>query len=227
MEETSSRTGLLLGEDALARLAAAHVLLLGIGGVGSYCFEALVRTGVGHITVIDDDVYEASNLNRQLYAARPTLGQPKVDAAVTRAAEIAPSSCLVTPLSLRVSPDNAASLLDDVRPDVICDAIDCVPAKLAVAEAAASRGIPLLCCLGTGNRLDPTRLRICDVYATSGDPLARSVRRECRRRGIASLPCIVSDEEPLVAGSATVPSCCFVPAAAGMTLASWAVRQLT
>ncbi len=224
-EETLSRLTRLLGGDAVGKLEGASVLLFGLGGVGSYAFEGLVRSGIGRITVVDRDEYEPSNLNRQLYATRETVGQPKVDAAVRRAALLFPS-CRVEPVRVFLTPENAAALIDRVRPDVMIDAIDNVSAKIAIALHAAEKKIPLCCCLGTGNRLDPTKLRLTDLFATSGCPLARVMLRELRKRGLASLPVLVSDEEPIPVDSRTPASCAFVPAAAGMSLASWAVRTL-
>lgn len=224
-EETLSRLIRLLGGEAVKRLEGASVLLFGLGGVGSYAFEGLVRSGIGRIAVVDKDEYEPSNLNRQLYATGETMGLPKTEAAVRRAALLFPS-CRVEPIRVFLTPDNAAGVIGSVRPDVMIDAIDNVSAKVAIALYAAETGIPLCCCLGTGNRLDPTRLRFADLFETSGCPLARVMRRELRKRGLTSLPTLVSDEEPIPVDSRTPASCAFVPAAAGMSLASWAVRTI-
>ncbi len=214
-----SRVRGLIGDSETDRIASLSVLLLGLGGVGSYAFEALVRSGVGRITVVDSDDYEVSNLNRQLYATRETLGQPKVEVAARRAVEINPE-CVVTPIKEFITRENAENIVRISQPDVILDAIDNVTAKLRMAELAFERKIRMVSCLGTGNRLDVSKLKICDIAQTFGCPLARIMRRELKKRGIYSMEVVFSDETPVEVETRTPASMVFVPAAAGMLLAS-------
>jgi len=220
--ERLSRVITLIGEETTDKLSEMHVLLLGLGGVGSYAFEALVRSGIGHITAVDRDCYEVSNLNRQLYATTDTIGRSKAEVAAERAKSIAPE-CEVRGIVEFVTPENAAQLIESVRPDIILDAIDNVSAKIAAAEYAYSHGIKMVMCLGTGNRLDPSRLCITDINKTSGCPLARVMRRELKKRGVHKQEVVFSEEVPVDVGQRTPASMVFVPAAAGMLLASRAV----
>lgn len=221
-----SRTAALLGDAAMERLAAAHVLLLGLGGVGGHAFDALVRSGVGRLTVLDFDCVSESNLNRQLLATLHTVGERKTDVAARHAAALSDTVC-VTPRFERLTPLGVAPLLDDLAPDLILDAIDDVPAKVALAEAAAARGIPLVSCLGMGNRLDPTAITVTDIGKTQGCPLARALRTRLRKVGITHLPVVFSTETPTVPqGDVPVASSAFVPAAAGLVLAGEGIRRL-
>lgn len=260
MEE---RTRLLLGEDGIARLRAAHVLLFGLGGVGSYAAEALARAGVGALTLVDDDTVSESNLNRQLIALRSTVGLPKVEAEAARIADIAPG-CRVTPVRLFYGPQTAERLPfapPGQRADIpfggysyIIDAVDTVSAKLEILQRAAAAGLPAISCMGTGNKLHPECLRVGLLEETQGCPLARVMRRECRRRGLAGVRVVYSTEPPrAVFGAAenaadaagadstagpdapqrpgrpkrNVPgSVSFVPGAAGLLLAAEVVRAL-
>lgn len=231
-EEALCRMIALVGADACARLSRAHVMLFGLGGVGGGALEGLVRSGVGRLTLVDADAVHPSNLNRQLLATRESIGQSKCEAAAARARAIAPS----VRLDLRqvfATPENISGMIGEARPDYILDAIDTVSAKLEIASVAARLGIPLITCLGTGNKLDPTRLHIGDIRETHTCPLARVMRRELRARGIAHLTVVWSDEPP--AAVAALPgengrhppaSSAFVPPVAGMMMASYAVRAL-
>ena len=222
------RTEALLGPAAMARLAAAHILLVGLGGVGGHAFDALVRSGIGHLTVCDHDTVSESNLNRQMLASLKTVGRLKTEVAVEHAARLSDST-EVRPLAERLTPEGAEALLATADFDLVIDAIDDVEAKVALALAAGQRGIPILSCLGTGNRLDPGALRFTDIENTSGCPLARAVRTRLRRAGGAPLRVLLSDEpprSPLLPG-VSVASSAFVPAAAGLRLAAEAVRLLT
>lgn len=221
------RTEALLGTAAMARLAASHVLLVGLGGVGGHAFDALVRSGVGRLTVCDFDTVSESNLNRQMLANRETLGRLKAEVAVEHAARLS-DSVRVTPVTERLTPEGAEALLTSAEFDLVIDAIDDVGAKVALAVAAERRSIPLLSCLGTGNRLDPGALRFTDIEKTSGCPLARAVRTRLRRAGGGHLRVLVSEEpprRPLLPG-VSVASSAFVPAAAGLMLAAEAVRLI-
>jgi len=232
MGDWKTRTRLALGDDAVERLAAARVAVLGLGGVGGAAAEALCRAGVGHLLLIDGDSVDESNLNRQILATRATVGMRKVEAAAERLRSIAPEADLTLADEFFL-PENSAFLFD-WAPECIIDACDTVTAKLCLAEMSRERGIPLLCCLGTGNRLHPEMLRLGDIADTAGCgcPLARVVRRELRRRGIERLTVLYSTEEPVKAvaesdaGRHPPGSVSFVPPAAGYILAGECVRRL-
>ena len=230
---------MLLGADAMARLRRCHVIVFGLGGVGSYAAECLARSGVGELTLVDQDTISVTNINRQLYALRSTVGQSKAEVAARRCADIDPE--------LRVHPICAtydAAHRDDFFPegcryDYIVDAIDLVSCKLDLAETALRLNIPLVMALGTGNKLDPTLLQLTDISKTYGCPLARVMRKELRNRGIEHLRVVFSSEEPPRApdapegaeapppGRRSIPaSNPWVPAAAGLLLGSAVVRDL-
>ena len=225
------RTGRLLGEAAMTVLASSRVLLFGLGGVGSYAFEALARAGVGQISAVDFDQIALSNVNRQLLALSSTVGMDKTEVAARRAQEISPSLSFL-PLTVKVTPENAEKILSETAPDLILDAIDDMKAKEAIACAAYARGIPLLVCASTGNRLDPSRFRITDVSKTSVCPICRRLRRMVKDAGLPSLRVLWSDEPtievaPAPDGAHTPASISFVPSAAGLMMAGWAIRYLT
>lgn len=219
----------LLGEAGLARLRRAHVLLLGLGGVGSYTAEALVRAGLGELTLADGDVFQASNLNRQLGALTSTLGQKKTAVTAARLRDIDPDLTLHT-IEHRLMPDEADTLLDTAY-DYVIDAIDDIPVKIAVAIACHNRRVPLLACLGTGNKWDPTRLEVTDLFATHTDPLAKRMRKALKDAGVHALEVVFSSEVPLKPRNETnayVPpaSLPFVPPSAGILLAQVCVQRL-
>ena len=228
IDERLIRTAALLGEDAVHRLAGAHVLLLGLGGVGGHAFDALLRSGVGAITVVDFDTVSISNLNRQLLATQRTVGMKKTDAAVAHAAAITEDLRLTARFE-KLTPESVTALLDGDRFDVVLDAIDDVPVKLALAIAAASRGIALISCLGMGNRTDPTAVTLTDIAKTSDCPLAKSLRVKLRKAGIEHLPVVFSREpaRPSLDPAVRVASGACVPAAAGLALASAAIDRIT
>ena len=224
---------MLLGADAMARLRRCHVIVFGLGGVGSYAAECLARSGVGELTLVDQDTISVTNINRQLYALRSTVGQPKAEVAARRCADIDPE--------LRVHPICAtydAAHRDrffSTHYDYIVDAIDLVSCKLDLIEQARLRRIPILTALGTGNKLDPTLLQVTDISKTSGCPLARVMRRELRARDIRRLKVVNSPEEPAETqqletpppGRRSVPaSVAWVPATAGLLMGSVVVRDL-
>ena len=238
MPDQFSRTQLLLGPEAMEHLAKCRVAVFGIGGVGGYTVEALARSGIGALNLIDNETFSLSNLNRQLYATRATLGQYKTDAAEARIHEINPG-CRVTTHKTFFLPETADQF-DFTRYDYIVDAIDTVKAKLMLAEKAIAAGTPIISAMGTGNKLDPAALRVADIHKTSVCPLARVMRTECRKRGIKHLKVVYSTELPVTplekaederedtAVRKDIPgSTAFVPAAAGMILAAEVVKDLT
>ncbi len=226
-EEFLSRTKALLGEEGVRALAEARVLLLGLGGVGGYAFEALVRSGLGHLTVVDFDRFSESNLNRQLLATRSVIGEKKTEIALARAKEISPSVA-IRAISERVTPENAPSLVAGGY-DLVIDAIDGTAAKAAVAKAAGEQGIPLIMCLGTALRRDPSALEITDLAKTESCPLARRMRQLLRRDGLSHVTVLFSRETPLPHSGSDEPlgSLVLVPAAAGLLLAAAAVDFFT
>ena len=190
-----SRTQLLLGPEAMAHLAGCRVAVFGIGGVGGYTVEALVRSGIGALDLIDDDKVCLTNLNRQLFATRSTVGLYKVDVAAERIRDINPD-CRVTAYKTFFLPETQDEF-DFTQYDYVVDAIDTVKGKLALVEKANEAGIPIICAMGAGNKLDPTAFRVADIYQTSVCPLARVMRTECRKRGIKHLKVVYSKELPV------------------------------
>lgn len=226
------RTELVLGETCLRRLANARVAVVGLGGVGGAAAEALVRAGVGHMLFIDGDTVDDTNRNRQLLATTETVGMDKVSAAEGRYRAINPDGDFTFKKEFYL-PENSAWLYD-WQPDYIIDAIDTVTAKLDIAKQCKTRKIRLIACLGTGNRLDPERLRLGDITETAGCgcPLAKVMRRELRRRGIEHLPVLFSTEEPAkaiaesAAGRHPPGSISFVPPVAGYIIAGKCIRDI-
>lgn len=235
MEERFIREEMLLGHKAMERLAAAHVAVYGLGGVGGNAAEALVRGGIGRLTLIDGDTVAPSNINRQAFALQSTVGLPKTEAAARRLLDINPSLGLELKQGMYL-PESREEFF--VACDYIVDAIDMVTAKLDLIETALSRGVPVISSLGTGNKLDPSRLRVADISETRICPLARVMRRELRKRGIEHLCVVFSEEEPLVPRfqpneepgtairRATPGSVSWVPPAAGLLLAGHVIVSL-
>lgn len=232
MQEQFYRTGMLLGEAAMEKLHNSRVILFGLGGVGSYTAEALCRAGVGHLTLVDNDTVSETNRNRQLYALSSTAGRLKTEVAKERLLDIWPQ-CDVQIISDFYLPENADSFFTQSY-DYIADAIDTVSAKLDLAVRAWRSGTPILSCMGTGNKLDPSRLRISDIYKTSVCPLCKVMRYELRQRGVPKLNVVWSDEpprKPQSVGEATerrgLPgSVPFVPPVAGMLMAGKIILDL-
>ena len=228
-----NRTALLLNAEQMEKLKNAHVMLLGLGGVGSYAAEALARGGVGKMTIVDNDEVAVSNLNRQLPALSSTVGMLKTDVVAQRLQDLAPDMEL-TAVNAFYLPDTPVPVPEDCT--LVVDAIDTTSAKLHLAQVCQERGIPLVSCMGMGNRLDPTQIRIGDIYETSGCPLCRVMRHELRKRGIAALRCVYSVEPALTPnhgpdaetkGTRPAPgSVSFVPSVAGLYLAYEAIRQI-
>ena len=235
-QDPFSRTRLLLGDAGMARLAAARVAVFGLGGVGGSAVEAMARSGVGALDLFDDDTVSLTNLNRQAVATVDTLGMAKVDAMAARVAAVAPAA-RVERHRMFYMPENAGEV-DLAVYDYVVDAVDTVAAKLELAVRATSLGVPIISAMGAGNKLDPTRLVISDIYKTSVCPLARVMRRELRRRGVRRLKVAWSTEPPAApmgepaeeAGlhpRRSIPgSTAFVPPAMGLAIAAEVVREL-
>lgn len=243
-----SRTELLLGREAMERLSKAHVAVFGIGGVGGYVVEALVRSGIGAFTVVDDDKVCLTNLNRQIIATRDTVGRYKVEVMKERILSIN-SEAVVNTRQCFYLPENAREF-DFTSYDYVIDAVDTVTAKIELVLRAKESGTPVISCMGTGNKLDPTRLEIADIYQTSVCPLAKVMRRELRKRNVKSLKVLYSKEEPLRPVGDMAVSCreqcicppgterkctsrraipgsvSFVPSAAGLIIASEVVKDI-
>ncbi|MBO4297483.1 MAG: tRNA threonylcarbamoyladenosine dehydratase [Clostridia bacterium] len=242
-----ARCALLLGEEGMARLAAARVAIFGVGGVGGYVAEALCRSGVGALDLYDDDRVAFTNLNRQIIATRDTVGQYKADVAAGRLLSINPDA-RVRGFRLFYMPDTADGV-DLSQYDYVVDAVDTVAAKLALIETAQAKGVPIISAMGAGNKLDPTAFRVADIYKTSVCPLARVIRRECRKRGIKHLKVVYSTEQPIRPREDPSISCrshcicppdtrkctvrrdipgstAFVPSVAGLIIAGEVVRDL-
>lgn len=237
MLDQFSRTELLLGREGMERLARAHVAVFGLGGVGGYAAEALVRSGIGTLDLVDSDRVSLTNLNRQILATHGTLGQYKADAARERALDINPEAA-VSARRVFYGPDTAGEF-DFSQYDYVVDAIDTVTGKLALIQQALEAGTPIISCMGAGNKLDPAAFRVADIYETSVCPLARVIRKELKRRGVKRLKVVYSQEPPIepegalyqesLAGEVRrqVPgSLAFVPAAAGLILAGEVVKDL-
>ena len=236
-----SRTELLYGSGALKALGRARVAVFGLGGVGGYVVEALARSGVGALDLVDHDKVALSNLNRQIIATGRTLGQDKVDAAKERVLSINPG-CVVSVYRLFFLPETAGEIDFSVF-DYVADAVDNITAKLTLIEAATRASVPVISAMGPGNKLDPAQLKVSDLYETSVCPLARGMRKECRKRGIESLKVVWSEEEPLeprnpegetshtdrsgVWKRVTPASNAVVPAVAGLLMASEIIKDLT
>jgi len=231
MDERFIRTSMLLGEDALTRLASSRVIVFGIGGVGGYVVEGLTRAGIGRLDLVDKDVVSLSNINRQIIALTSTVGQYKADVAAARVRDINPS-CEVTTYNTFYLPENK-DMFDFSMYDYIVDCVDTVTAKLLIIENAKSAGVPVISSMGTGNKTDPSRFKISDIFKTSVCPLAKVMRRELKKRGIDKLKVVYSDEEPIVpsvrkreSGKDVPASCSFVPSVAGLIIAGEVVKDL-
>lgn len=194
-EYAFDRTQRLLSKDGMENLKKSHVAVFGIGGVGGYAVEVLARSGIGALTLVDNDRVEASNLNRQIIALYSTLGQYKVDAAATRVSDIAPN-CRVSTNRCFFSEENVQTF-DFSRYDFVIDAIDSIKSKVLLIEKCIHAGTPIISCMGAGNKLDASAFRVCDLAKTKVCPLARVMRRELKQRGIFHLPVVYSEEPPI------------------------------
>ena len=235
MKEQFSRTEILLGEEAVSKLQKARVAVFGIGGVGGYTVEALARCGVGQLDLIDSDTVSISNINRQILATHSTVGMLKVEAAKNRVLDINPE-CTVRTYPIFYLPETAEQF-DFTQYDYIVDCIDTVTGKLQLVERAVAAGTPIICSMGTGNKLDPAAFMVADISKTSMCPLARIMRKELKKRGINHLKVVYSQEEALTpdvdpeelarTGKRQIPgSVAFVPGAAGLILAGEVVKDL-
>ena len=243
-----SRTELLFGKPALDTLSASRVAVFGIGGVGSYTVEALARAGVGRLMLVDDDLVCLTNLNRQLIALHSTVGQAKVEVMAARVRDINPDAEVETFKTFYL-PENADTF-DLSRCDYVVDAVDTVSAKVELAVRANQAGVPIISCMGAGNKLDPTRFEVADLFETSVCPLCKVMRKEVRRRGVERLKVVYSKEEPLMPVETEAISCrhhcvcpkgatrtctvrhrvpgsvSFVPSVAGLIIAGEVIRGL-
>lgn len=244
-----SRTQLMLGAEAMEKLACSRVAVFGIGGVGGYTVEALARSGIGALDIIDDDKVCLTNINRQIYATRSTVGKYKVDVAAARIADINPN-CKVTTYKTFYMPDTENEF-DFSQYDYVVDAIDTVTGKLSLVKKAKAAGVPIISSMGAGNKLDPTAFEVSDIYKTSVCPLAKTMRRELRKLGIDSLKVVYSKEEPIKPEQETETSCryncicppgtvrkctarrdipgsnAFVPPTVGLIIAGEVIKDLT
>lgn len=225
-----SRTEMIFGKDAMQKLWNSRVAIFGIGGVGSFTVEALVRSGIGAIDIIDNDKVCLTNLNRQLFATRKTLGKYKVDVATERIAEINPD-IKVNAYKTFFTPETATEF-DFSLYDYVVDAIDTVTGKLALVQSSTDANTPIISSMGAGNKLDPTRFEVADIYKTSVCPLAKVIRYECKKRGIKKLKCVYSKESPITPieseeNSSRVPaSNAFVPSVVGLIIAGEVIKDL-
>ena len=247
MSDRFSRTELILGKDAIKKLASSRVAVFGVGGVGGYAVEALARSGVGALDLIDSDKICLSNINRQIIATQNNIGQYKVDEAKKRVLSINPD-CVVRTYKIFYLPETE-DMFDFSQYDYVVDAIETVSGKLALVENAKKTGTPVISSMGAGNKLDPTAFRVADIYSTSVDPLARIMRYECRKRKIDKLKVVYSCEKPLCPKKEetsegkgenlsdvnekskprrSVPgSTAFVPSVVGLIIAGEVIKDLT
>ncbi|MDI9241129.1 tRNA threonylcarbamoyladenosine dehydratase [Fusibacillus kribbianus] len=240
-----SRTELLLGKDGMERLKNSRVTVFGIGGVGSHCIEALARSGVGHLTLVDNDTVSVTNINRQSIALHSTVGLHKTKVMKEKLLDINPEISISLHEQF-VLPENAEVFFEE-KPDFIVDAIDTVSAKIALAVLAEEYQVPIISCMGTGNKLDPSAFEIADIYDTKVCPLCRVMRRELKKRGVKGLTVLYSREEPVscgkrvelsgrgasaetetkgTAGRPVPGSIAFVPPVAGLMMAAYVIRRL-
>lgn len=227
-EDLYERTERLLGAEGMERLKNAHVLIFGLGGVGSYALEALARSGIGALTLVDADVVAPSNINRQLVADVSTVGRDKVEVARERVLAVNPD-CRVETRKMLYLPETREEF-DFSSYDYIVDAIDNVSAKLSLVEESARVGVPIISAMGTGNKLHPELLELADISKTSVCPLARVMRTELRKRGIHHLKVVYSKEAPIrfasENGERVIGSCAFVPSVAGLMIASEVIGNI-
>ena len=233
MDERFSRTETLLGKGAMEKLKNSRVAVFGVGGVGGYALEALVRSGVGEIDLIDSDVVAKTNINRQIIATGDSIGKYKVDVAKERAESINPEVKINTRIAF-FSPENASDF-DFSAYDYIIDAIDTVSSKLALIEKAVREGVKIISSMGTGNKLNPLAFEITDIYKTSVCPLARVMRTELKKRGVKKLKVLYSKEEPIkaLANDSDAPktrhapaSVAFVPSVAGLAIGGEVIKDI-
>ena len=228
-----SRTSLLLGEEAMGKLKKAKIIIFGIGGVGSYTAEAVARSGIGNITLVDNDEVSLTNINRQIIALHSTVGKKKTEVMKERIADINPNAAVYSMAEFYSA--ETAEKFDLSKYDYIVDAIDTVSSKLLLIEKAKEAGVPVISCMGAGNKLDPTRFEVTDIFKTSVCPLAKVMRRELKARGIKKLKVVYSQEEPItpkgdtneVSSKRQIPgSIAFVPSVAGLIIAGEVIKDI-
>lgn len=242
-ETWCSRTEILLGEESIQKLEKAKVAVFGIGGVGGFAAEALARSGVGHLELIDHDTVSVSNINRQIVALHSTVGKYKVDVMKERILDINPNISVIAHKCFYLP--ETAEQFDFSNYDYVVDCIDTVTGKLQLVEAAKAAGVPIICSMGAGNKLDPTAFEVADISKTSVCPLAKVMRRELKKRNIKNVKVVYSKEEPVEAKiknqekdvnvsqenggrRKSIPgSCAFVPSVAGLILAGEVIKDLT
>ena len=232
MSDIFTRTEMLLGTENMEKLKNAHIAVFGLGGVGGHTVEALARSGIGHFTLFDSDMVAESNLNRQIIATVETIGKQKTEAMKNRILSINPSAKIITH-DIFYLPENADKF-DLSEYSYIVDAIDTVSAKLELVVRAQNLSVPIISSMGTGNKLDPTQLKVCDIYQTSGCPLARVMRRELKCRGVKKLKVVFSEETPIKplfsenpdAKKQSPGSTAFVPSVAGLIIASEVIKDI-
>jgi len=235
MSDWLHRERMMLGDEAVDALKNKKVMIFGIGGVGSYALEAIVRAGVGAVVLVDNDTVSETNINRQLIADTTTVGLSKTEVAAERCKRINPEIA-VERFVVFALPENIPELIDTASPDYIVDAIDTVTAKLSIIKEAKSRNIPVISSMGTGSKLDPTRFRVVDITKTHTCPLAKVIRLKLRDMGIAHCDVLFSDELPIKAAAASelegkttrnIPgSVSFVPSAAGLIIGGYVIKKL-
>ncbi len=223
MDNWKSRTETLIGKDNVDKLSRAHVLVFGLGGVGSYCVEALARAGIGELTLVDGDKVCESNINRQLIATTKTVGRAKAEVQKERVLEINPNASVHTK-QIFFLPENSGEF-DFSKYDYVVDAVDTVTAKLEIILKAKSANTPVISSMGTGNKLDSTAFKVSDVYKTKVCPLAKVMRKELKSRGVDKLKVVYSEEEPLKKDR-TPSSISFVPPVAGLILAGEVIKDI-
>ena len=216
------RFELLVG-DKINDIKSKKVLVIGVGGVGSYTVESLVRSGISNITIIDNDIIDITNLNRQLMTTQDNIGLSKVEVLEKRIKSINPD-CIVNAINTFVDDSNIDSIITDY--DYVVDACDTVKTKLSIIRVCNKLGIKLISSMGTGNKMNPSLLQVTDIYKTNYDPLAKLIRSNCRKMGVKRLTVVCSKELPIKKGVKTIPSNSFVPATAGLLITSYIINDI-
>ena len=216
----------LIGEEKTERIIGSSVLIFGVGGVGSFTAESLARCGIGKMILVDFDTVSESNINRQIIADTTTVGLKKTAVMAERIRKINPV-CNVIEVDSFVDKNNASEIIGSHAPDYVVDAIDNVTAKIAIIEYCTENDIRIISSMGTGNKLDPSKFKICDIYKTSVCPLARVMRKELKERGIKKTDVLYSEEQPVRSGERTPSSIAFVPSVAGLLIARHVILNLT
>ena len=223
MNEQFSRTAQLIGEENVKNLFSKHVIVFGCGGVGGYVVEALARSGIGKISLVDNDSVNISNINRQIIALHSTVGKQKVDVLKNRILDINPN-CQVFTFNTFFLPENSHSF-DFSQYDYVVDAVDTVTAKIEIIKKSKDANVPIISSMGTGNKLNPLAFKVADISKTNVCPLARVMRNELKKRGISKVKCVYSEELPVIQ-TQTPASIAFVPSVAGLLIASEVIKDL-